>query len=170
MPSTAGMRSRLCPTVPCFLKPTQNGVVLGQLQLIFQQYIQQLSNVQRWVVTESICSSATAKGNILAISCGPCSELSPEEKEPSSPNKWRGWISDTIFPPKPRVPYHLKSGFPTAQSPSAHRPHFPGPWCRKSWSFSSPSENKRKSPDCWISDYLMVIIQSWRAENLALCI
>lgn len=166
--SRVGMRSGLCPTVPGFLKPTQTGVVLRQLQLIFQwyKYRQQLSNVRHGVVTESMCSSTTAKGNALAISCGSSSELSPGEKVPSSQIRQRGWISDTIFPP-----YHLKSGFATTQSPSAHRPHIPGPWCRTSWSFFPPSENKIKSLNCWISgDYLMTITHSCLAESLAPCV
>lgn len=108
--STAGMRSRLCPTVPCFLKPTQTSMVLRQLRLIFVQYKyrRQLSSVQHGVIVESMSSSATTKGNTLAISCGPCSE-----KERSSPTGQRGWVSDTIFPPKPCMPYHLKPSFAT---------------------------------------------------------
>lgn len=114
------MRSRLCPTVPCFSKPTQTGVVFRQLQLIFQQckYRQRFSNVWHCVVTESMCYS---KGNTLAISCGPCSELSLEEKELSSQTRQRGWINDTVFPPKSCMPYHLKSVFATTQSPFVYR-------------------------------------------------
>ena len=126
---TAGTRSGLCPTVPHFLKPNQAGVVLRHLQLIFLQYEyrQQLSKVQREIVVGGTCSSATTQGNTLAITRGPCSELSPKKKEHSSQTRQKGRISDTTFPPKPCMRYHLKSGFATTQRPSAHGPHFPGP-------------------------------------------
>lgn len=106
---------KIWSTVPHFLQHTWTGVrYLGSYGLLSHgTNRQQLSNVD----AESTCSSSTAKRGTLEISCGPCSELSPQKKELSSWTRQRSWINDTVFPPKPCMTYHLTSGFATMQSP-----------------------------------------------------